>query len=65
LGKLSAARLVLGASAPVAFAAMIAVAGLNMTLIALIAIGIVAVVPLVVLRAHLRTAGRLRVLPAE
>ncbi|MHB1110009.1 MAG: arsenite efflux MFS transporter ArsK, partial [Devosia sp.] len=63
LGKLSAARLVLGASAPFAFAAMIALAGLNAALIALIVIGAVAILPLVVLRARLRTSGRLHALP--
>lgn len=64
LGKLSAARLVLGASAPFAFAAVVGMAGLNAALITLMVIGAVAIVPLAVLRARLRASGRLRALRA-
>jgi hypothetical protein len=63
LGKLSAARMVLGAAAPFAFAAVVALGGLNAALIALVAAGVAAILPLLVLRSVLRSSGRLRPLP--
>lgn len=65
LGKLSAARLVLGAGAPFAFAAMSGFGGLNTALLVLIAAGTIAIVPLLVLRARLKSAGRLHVQPSN
>jgi MFS family permease len=64
LGKLSAARLVLGAGAPFAFAALTGFGGLNSALLVLITAGTVAILPLLVLRARLKSTGRLHTLPA-
>lgn len=64
LGRLSAARIGFSASAPLLFAVAQDKLGLNVALGLLLAIGALAIVPLLVLRQHLAANGRLHRLPA-
>lgn len=65
LGRLAAARLLLGAAAPFAFAALVATVGLGATLAALAACGLVAVAPLLLLGLRLRASRRVQALPSR
>ena len=61
LGRIAAVRIVLGASAPFAFSAAQETVGLQAALALLLGIGVVAMLPLLLLRHHLASSGRLKV----
>lgn len=59
LGRIAAVRIVLGASAPFAFSVAQETVGLRTALVSLLVIGVVAMLPLLVLRQRLARMGRL------